>query len=87
MQTLKNLLFTILLSIPIPLIAQDTLVANISVHKNEQGLYEVTYKKDLRYPDVVILEVIFGAIKFDGINTRIDTVATKPEVSPKIRKM
>lgn len=78
MSTLKNLLFTILLSIPISLIAQDTLVAEIRVIRTPNEI-EVSYSKDLRYSDETIARFI----------SQMFTPEIKPEEQhePKIKKI
>jgi hypothetical protein len=55
---MKNLLFTILLSLPMLLTAQDTLVAEIRIIKNSNGFLEISYSKDLRYSDESIARYI-----------------------------
>lgn len=80
MSTLKNLLFTILLSIPIPLIAQDTLIAEIRIVNTPNGI-EITYSKDLSYSDEAIAMFLLQVFRPEAIKPE------QPTHEKKIKKL
>lgn len=76
---MKKLLLTLLLSLPLYLSAQDTLVAEVRIRRSPDGQIHIVYKKDTRYSNDKILEYILqGWPK--------DTIEPKKE-HPKIKKM
>jgi len=74
---MKNLLFTILLSLPTLLIAQDTLVAEIVILRTPNGI-EISYSKDMTVSDKQIAEFLL---------TVFDLTYTKPKDEEKIKKL
>lgn len=80
MKTLKNLLFTILLSLPIQLIAQDTLIAEIRIVNTPNGV-EITYSKDLRYTDEIIARYLLQVFTPEAIKPE------EPNHEQKVKKI
>ena len=73
-----KILFFILIALPLQLVSQDTLVAEIKITKSPSGV-EVSYSKDLRYSDEEIARYISSVFKFDSL--------LPPKREPKIIKM
>ena len=67
-----------MLMLPLSLMAQDTLVAEIRVINTSNGI-EVSYSKDMRYSDEDIARYISSVLKSDSLQP--------PKREPKIIKM